>query len=63
MSRGEVFKKWEQEQTVVVKTRLHKVHDADIIKALEQAEKDGEQKATAVKRMMRIAIEVERSRM
>lgn len=56
MSKGEVYRKWEQEQTERINLRLNKKTDADIITAL-----DGKQKLPEVKRLLRVGIAAERN--
>lgn len=62
MAKGDTWKKWERENTTTLNVRLHNVHDADILDALEQARKGGEPKISAMKRWARIGIDSDRKK-
>lgn len=61
MATGETRRKWAEENVLRVVVNLNRTYDADIVAALEKAEKDsGEMKATAMKRWARIGIEADK---
>lgn len=59
MSKGEVHKQWREENLVKTTVNLNRTYDADIIQALNRAEKNGEAKSSAAKRLMRLGIQSE----
>lgn len=57
MAKGETWKRWADDNIVRVYVNLNRTNDADIIAALEAA---GEPKGTAIKRLLRQAIELDK---
>lgn len=62
MSKGDVHKQWREENLVKTTINLNRTYDADILQALARAERDGEPKSAAVKRLIRQGILYEQSR-
>lgn len=62
MSKGEAHKEWRKENQIRVTFYLNKQYDADIIQATSRAEREGEPRATAYKRWIRMGIQSEYSR-
>ena len=56
MAKGETWKKWADDNIVRVYINLNRTNDADIIEALDRT---GEPKGTAVKRLLRAALELD----
>lgn len=59
MAKGETWKRWADDNIVRVYINLNRTNDADIIAALEAA---GEPKGTAIKRLLRAALELDNSK-
>lgn len=62
MSKGDVHKQWREENLIKTTINLNRTYDADIIQVLSRAEKDGEPKSAAAKRLIRQGILYEQSR-
>jgi hypothetical protein len=61
LSKGETRRKWAEENVLRIVINLNRTNDADIVDALARADKNGEQKATAMKRWARVGIELDKS--
>lgn len=61
MSKGEAHKAWRKENQIRVTIYLNKQYDADLIQAASRAEQEGEPRATAFKRWIRLGIRAEQS--
>lgn len=62
MSKGEVHKKWREDNLIKGTVNLNRTYDADIIQALSHAQKNGEAKSSAMKRLIRLGIQAEREK-
>lgn len=61
MSKGEVKRKWTEENLVRVNISLNRTYDADLLNELEKVkEEDGEAAGAALKRWARLGIEAEK---
>ena len=58
MAKGETWKRWADDNIVRVSMNLNRTNDADILAALEAA---GEPKGTAIKRLIRAALELDKN--